>query len=276
MNNAFQWPWQVGSRLITMAEMKHYFANQFLSLWARIEVAECTGRVVGTNRPLSIDEKQSLVVSLQKIASHADSLGLVVTFALAKRMSNSTDAMIADKTLSNRVDELKSRLDDELGGLLFLFIPRGKLMFFTGERISSAISSKLPAASGEISEASRCFALDRYTACVFHLMRALEIGLRVLSKSLKIPDQTKDAERNWGKMLKAIKEEIELRNQRRSSNWRKKKHFYESTYALLEAVRNPWRNASMHVDINYDEEKALDIFNATDALLRHLATQLAE
>jgi hypothetical protein len=32
----------------------------------------------------------------------------------------------------------------------------------------------------------------------------------------------------------------------------------------------------MHVDINYDEEKALDIFNATDALLRHLATQLAE
>src|SRR5262245_12085022 len=50
----------------------------------------------------------------------------------------------------------------------------------------------------ELDEAAKCFALGRPTACVFHLMRIMEIGIRALANSLQIPDPAKPAEKNWG------------------------------------------------------------------------------
>src|ERR1700687_6353897 len=39
------------------------------------------------------------------------------------------------------------------------------------------VAKAFPRASDDILEATKCYALERYTASVFHLMRAIEIGL---------------------------------------------------------------------------------------------------
>jgi len=63
----------------------------------------------------------------------------------------------------------------------------------------------------EIDEAAKCIAFGRATAAVFHLMRAMEIGIRALSRCLNIPDPVKPGERNWGAMLKSIWKGIEAK-----------------------------------------------------------------
>lgn len=77
-------------------------------------------------------------------------------------------------------------------------------------------------------------------------------------------------------MLRGIKDEIESRNRGDEPDWQRERHFYEVAYAIFESIRNPWRNATMHVVSHYDENEAMDIFNITELLLRHLATELAE
>ena len=54
----------------------------------------------------------------------------------------------------------------------------------------------------ELDEAAKCLALGRSTAAVFHLMRAMEVGIRSVARCLGIPDPLKPAERNWGSILK--------------------------------------------------------------------------
>ena len=42
------------------------------------------------------------------------------------------------------------------------------------------------------------------------------------------------------------------------------------------AVKDAWRNPTMHVEITYTEEMALDVFRHVQAFMRHLATKLSE
>ena len=45
---------------------------------------------------------------------------------------------------------------------------------------------------------------------------------------------------------------------------------------LLPAVKDAWRNPTMHVRIDYTEEQALDIYGNVRGFMQHLATRLSE
>jgi hypothetical protein len=44
----------------------------------------------------------------------------------------------------------------------------------------------------------------------------------------------------------------------------------------LRAVKDAWRNPTMHVRIAYDEEESRDVWNTVRVFMRHLATKLEE
>src|ERR1700730_11200862 len=64
-------------------------------------------------------------------------------------------------------------------------------------------------AAFELDEAAKCLALSRPTASVFHLMRMMEIGVRAVARCLDIPDPTRAADRNWGNILREIKNDLD-------------------------------------------------------------------
>src|SRR3954452_1641436 len=101
----------------------------------------------------------------------------------------------------------------------FCIEPRSEIHFNLdfmtfGENFTKA----LPSTVYEIDEAGKCHALGRSTACVFHLMRSLEIGVRATARCLGIPDPSRPAERNWGNILRSVKDEISRRTSGRA--WR--------------------------------------------------------
>jgi hypothetical protein len=127
----------------------------------------------------------------------------------------------------------------------------------------------------EVDESAKCLALGRSTASVFHSMRVMEVGIRAVARCLGIPDPLKPAERNWGTVLKAIKDGIEGKwsgSQRMSGDGA----LFEQIHASLDAVRNPWRNATMHVENKYTDDEAEHIFVAVKGFMKKLSSRMDE
>jgi hypothetical protein len=127
-----------------------------------------------------------------------------------------------------------------------------------------------------VDEGGKCCALSRDTAAIFHLMRAMEIAIRACAKCLAIADSLKPSERNWGDILRHVKEKIDQKNA--AKNWTNlsDREFFESAYASLDAVRVAWRNTTMHVENKYNPDEALHIFGAVQGFMKKIASRMDE
>jgi hypothetical protein len=75
---------------------------------------------------------------------------------------------------------------------LFMFIPTDKAEFYRRpeQLFGVQVVSSFPSCTTDIEEAGKSYATGRSIACVFHLMRVMEIGLRVFATTLHDPRQT--------------------------------------------------------------------------------------
>lgn len=128
----------------------------------------------------------------------------------------------------------------------------------------------------ELDEAAKCLALGRPTAGVFHMMRIMEVSIQAMTRCLGIPDPTRPAERNWGVILKAVKDGIDQKWPTAAVRMHGDGQLFEGLYASLDAVKNPWRNGTMHVDQKYTDAEAEDVFAAVRGFARKLAARMDE
>ncbi len=125
-----------------------------------------------------------------------------------------------------------------------------------------------PSTITNIEEAGKCYATDRNTACVFHLMGVLEIGLDVVCKALGIAGSTN---RSWHSKLDKIKKESQAKYPSGEMA-----DFYSGVATFLSSLKDAWRNPTMHVVKTYSSDEALDIFNVVKGFMNHLAKKLKE
>jgi len=79
-------------------------------------------------------------------------------------------------------NDLSGRFKDELSMKRVLMLPFEKSGYYDGSKamFSDNVRDAFLSADHDMNEAAKCFALGRYTASVFHLMRIVEVGLNVL------------------------------------------------------------------------------------------------
>jgi hypothetical protein len=193
---------------------------------------------------------------------------------------------IVRSTLNNSWADIRSRFRDELISISFFVLDnKYKVHLVTPADMSEKpllfgveLAVLYPSAEYEIEETAKCLAFERSTAAVFHLMRIMEIGLKAVSKCLQIADPTKEAEKNWGVMLRKIKDEIDRRNKAAPPEWSKfeDRRLMAEIYVSLDAVRNVWRNATMHVETKYTMEEAEHILNAVRGFMTKLSSRMNE
>ena len=130
------------------------------------------------------------------------------------------------------------------------------------------IFDKFPSAIDDLLEASNCIAVERNTAAVFHLMRVMESGLKVLASALDIPYAP-----SWESYLKQINAVL-------TTDWNKlprdvqlRKPFYQELSGDLQAIKISWRNPTMHIVRSYGPDEALRIFDCVKAFMIRLAEQ---
>lgn len=117
---------------------------------------------------------QCRLIGLQVSAKHAEEL--------LKKVKN-RDVTDAD------VKALHENIERELGCQFFVGIPTSRVEAFTKSLEGwEAIGDKFPTAIEDIEEMSKCYALCRYSAAVFHSLMVAEHGLVFLGKILGVTD----------------------------------------------------------------------------------------
>lgn len=258
--------------------MKEVIARGVLSAAAHVERLEFvlkewesptdrTGISMYTSLPAK--QRKSIAVTYAKIADAADVINAPVTKIAADRArkkltNNKKPITLAELRPINA--EVRSRLLDEIGEVRFYCLSASAAAYYNPAEplFGAAVDARLAKASNDISEAGKCFATGRYTASVFHLMRAMEASVQKISEQLGI----ENVEREWGKLLSDIDAKIgTMAKGDNRNNW-------SQVHANLYHVKQAWRNDTMHPKATYTEEEAREVFEAMKALTRHLASLL--
>ena len=121
-----------------------------------------------------------------------------------------------DKETMYEIKTLREALEDDLQEYR-IFIPSLEQAeyHFRPKRFGEKVFDAFPSARNDIMEAGNCYSTDNFTACVFHLMRVAERGMRVLAKDLKIKKVGKHPLEysEWGNICGAITSKLKtLRN----------------------------------------------------------------
>lgn len=131
--------------------------------------------------------------------------------------------------------------------------------------------AKFPKAQYDLEEAGKTLAVARATACVFHLMRVVELALFAVHECLGIKVNLTGNNRNWGSILGRVQTVIE----NKGNKWTEKNTFQE-LYAMLIAVKDAWRNPTMHVETKYTLEDSERIFVAVSGFMRQVSSRCDE
>jgi hypothetical protein len=178
--------------------------------------------------------------------------------------------------LFERIEAIERLVDKELKEKLFLYITPEQQRFLPtlGKRnlFGDAVADAFPSANYEISEAGWCLALTRGSASVFHLMRALEIGLAAFGSVFGVSL----AHTNWDPALREI--ESKIREMHKDPTWKvlpdckEKQESYAQAASHFGILKDAWRNYTMHVRGVYTEDGAEQIFMSVKGFMQKLAS----
>lgn len=252
--------------------MLKFYADRYLSvvrLMGGISVAVTHGMGVADAGVTLVanNQKQQLALLLLSIREHCDDIGLTSTVDQINRILLKSDSALTYLELETLHGELHNRLEDELGHELLLHVDRKRAKYYDVHGFDSSVLVSFPAASLDIEEAGKCFALDRWTACVFHLMRVMEHGLRALADYLSVPCDFK----TWDAIIKKMRSEVE---DYKKSSFKGNLDFIRQSLDRLTAVQTALRNEVMHARSFYDEERVSDVYTAVKGFMQQLGTEL--
>jgi hypothetical protein len=231
---------------------------------------------MGAYSNLTEDEKQRDFDDADKAESLCHAWGFKFSEMAAKRIKDfiSQNAQVSSKDIVRLFDELDHRVIDEAESRKFFSIESGKESFLEGRgQFGEAVINAFPSTIIDIEEAGKCLAFERFTACVFHLCRVIELGLRVLGDALGLPKRTNPT---WSAILHKIDSELAKEFMQMSPELQNDKQFFAGAAAMMRSVEHAWRNPTMHIERVYTEEQVKDIWNAVQGFMRHLATKLKE
>ncbi len=171
--------------------------------------------------------------------------------------------------LAQAINHLLSRLQDELQAQHFFHLDQRDVpLYLDAKPFGPKVAEKFDKATEDVAEAAKCLALQRPTACVFHLMRVMELGVQTLGKKLKVEIDV--GTETWHQILLHVnKKTADLPS--KTPSQKTKKSAYAEASAHLQSVRLAWRNEVMHPKQTYTREEALVVFSATKAFMASLA-----
>ncbi len=140
----------------------------------------------------------------------------------------------------------------------------GKVALF-GIATSIAFSES----SEDISEAHECLAFERYTACVFHLGRAMERATAKLAKRMRVGRRDDD----WQGLLKAINKAVDAMPYGTKAE-REKRAPYAEAAGFSFQFKEAWRNPTAHPKKTYKRQEALDVLNGARAFMDAVARKI--
>lgn len=229
-------------------------------------------RAGGNDEPVEQVLVESLRKPLENLIPELVSLDVPVTLAAAARLKNKIlGGGLSYRDMFSMCESVQLRLHDELEAKFLISLNKAEADEFVSDGFGDEVHEKFPSIVFELDEASKCMALGRYTAAVFHWMRSVESALRAVRLCLGATAPLAAQGRNWGNILN------EIRDMRtgKAPRWPENDYF-SAVASSIEAVMHAWRNSTMHIENKYTREEAESIRDCVKALLKRVASRMDE
>jgi hypothetical protein len=180
-----------------------------------------------------------------------------------------TEAVFQLKTLHEIVE-------DSLNKRLFWYISKEQAIHLSDAKdIPFKDGPDLVQARYDWYEAVWCHAFDRHTACVMHLMRLIEVGLRTLGRHLNIELKRAIEFEDWRPILEAVDDKLaQLANEPRTEERARKLEFYSDAAKEMGYFKNLWRDAGAHARGQFDKHEAARALDRVRDFMTLLAEKL--
>jgi hypothetical protein len=104
------------------------------------------------------------------------------------------------------------------------------------------VIDRFPDAVTDIEEASKCFALSRYAAAIYHSLQVVEIGLIELGELIVVSDPLT----GWSATTNRLNKILGTNYLHRTAFQQQNTPFLEQIHATIQAMRSAWRNKVSH------------------------------
>jgi hypothetical protein len=243
--------------------MLRVFANDFINIGGTFALMRhCLYDAEVNNKPFSEENWKELIKSLIMLQEECDKMDLKISSAMVlKKLDN---LPIGNSELDMLLDIVK----EESKSKLFLLISSDRAAYYDPDKPcwDGEIIDNFSDMVEDIIESNNCFALDRHTACVFHLMRIMEKGVQKFGNKLGVSESFTCNE-EWQKILNAIRGQLNILHPKQKDPDRIK---YESMLGHLETVKIAWRNPTMHPKATYTEAEARFLLAAVEIFIKGL------
>lgn len=207
------------------------------------------------------EPKEWFIGNLALVETECERLHCGAAKKQAKRVREDFEAF-KSAGLLEPIREIERRLRDELENVHFVHVAFRDLIYLDGAKeFGEDVFVTFPDARQDVIEAGHALAVGLPTACVMHLMRALEVPLKLFFKELNLPE----VKGGWGPSVTEIQRQLTAFTSgpqaSRPSNWEKKKEFYHELATNFNHLREAWRNNAMHASVRYSESDARKIWD---------------
>jgi hypothetical protein len=189
---------------------------------------------------------------------------------------------ITFERLAYELEGLSELFKSEIAERVFLVLDAEDAQCYDRQALfGRAVYDAFPSARHDIADAGNCFATSNATACVFHLMRAAEIGLRTLAKDRRVTFTNRPnvplEYRQWDDILRQLEQkerDIEQFPVGRARDVQLA--FYHGALIQLRAFKNKFRNPASHSRESYDINQARSAMEHVREFMQILAERISE
>ncbi len=251
--------------------MLKFHAVRFIGIMDTIRTLEDVFGSVKQEDSIPPHIAEELAAMTESAHTLVSELGLAMSIVAADRLADELSGGCDVRRLVELFRDLRRRIQDELDSRMVFIVSQDHARYYDAAKplAGSAIVDELPDTITDAVEAGNCFAVGRYTACVFHLMRVMEVCVKALGGQLGVSSAD---EKTWQVVINDIRREVKSKYRDEQGADRKT---YEAILSHLESVKIAWRNPTMHPKNVYTEEDAETILEAvrifTDALAEVLS-----
>jgi hypothetical protein len=265
--------WDHPGRLWSLLDMLRFYA----AAWTRLildlqdlELSIINHPPEGRNNPVTKQED----VLLKRVRTACALMGAGVSVKQVDALLGAVDKQqITNIEFCRAAGVLKQTVMYETESFAYFYLEKEKAKYLDLKSpFGESVTAAFPQAVIDIEEAGNCLALGRNTACVLHLMRAMESVVHAVAKSIGVNYEF----RGWEAVIKKMRSELEKEYDKMEPTFVGKKEFYSNVLDRLLATKDAIRNPSMHGRINYDAERAEEVYRSTKALIQKVAEGLTE
>jgi hypothetical protein len=221
--------------------------------------------------------RNHIAMWVMEIQKHCEEIELQSAVDHAKRFLWRLEREMTYSEILHQIRELKDRIFDSMKGELFLYVPYPQSESYAAvNAFGEEVAVSFPSTAYDIREAHTCYALERPTACVFHLMRVLEVSLVALGTVFGLTLE----HTNWGSAIEVIESKIRKAYEdplwKVKPDWKNQLEFYAQAVSYLGITKEAWRNYTAHARGKFTQEEAKLMLLNVKLFMQKISVRLAE